>query len=59
MQPVVRLDPQARSLWLADGTRLGFAAARRRGYDVEALLADGLPVNRRGNLTPLTEGAAR
>lgn len=38
-QEVIRLDPQQKSLWLADGTRLGFAAARRRGIDVEALLA--------------------
>lgn len=33
------IDPQKRSVWLADGTRLGFAAARRLGIDVEALQA--------------------
>jgi hypothetical protein len=33
---VVRVDPQRRSVWLRDGTRLGFAAARRAGIDVEA-----------------------
>lgn len=47
---VIRLDPQKRSVWLADGKRIGFAAARKRGIDVEDLLANGLPVN---NVRPI------
>lgn len=35
---VVRLDPQAKSVWLADGRRIGFAAARRFGIDVEDIM---------------------
>jgi hypothetical protein len=38
---VARIDPQARSVFLTDGTRLGFAQARRLGIDVEALQATG------------------
>jgi len=34
---VTLVDPQKKSIILTDGTRLGFAAARRKGIDPETL----------------------
>lgn len=34
---VVRIDYQRHSVWLRNGVRLGFAAARRLGLDPEGL----------------------
>lgn len=36
---VVRIDPKAKSIWLKDETRLGFAQARKAGIDVEELMS--------------------
>lgn len=33
---VVEINRQVKSVWLSDGRRLGFAAARKLGLDVEA-----------------------